>query len=162
MNITGTELSLKVKEYLDSQNWKYSINDDAFQLIFSLDNKLEKCSMTIRILEFGEKGFGVHTKTTCPLAIPTEKNDKIIEFITRANYGMINGYFSYQLHEEDPDEGIIMYSTWLYCIDVCPSLKDVESSVDFPLRIMMDYGDALFNVLKLDFNPEEEIHRVEG
>lgn len=162
MSIVWTELLQRVQEYLNSQNWNYSINDDAFQLSFSLDNQLEECSMDIRILTHGDKGFSIRTNTTCPVIVPVEKEECVFEFITRANYGMVDGYFSYQPPACNTEGGIIEYNSWLYCNDMAPTLNDVESSVDFPLRIMMNYGDALFNILKRDANPEEEIQRVEG
>ena len=162
MGIIKSELLQRVQEYLDSQSWIYSAGENGFQLSFTLSNQLKECNMQIGILSYGDDRFGVLTKTTCPLTVPLEKEDKIFECITRANYGMVDGYFSYAPSENSGEEGVIEYNSWLYCGDVIPSLNDVEPSVDFPLQIMMRYGDALFNVLKLDADPKDEIQRVEG
>lgn len=162
MSIVGAELVQKVQEYLDSQNWNYAISDNAYQLAFDLDNQLEECRMSIQIFPHGDNGFSVLTKTACPLPVPAEKEDRILELITRVNYSIPKGYFSYLSPEDSSEEGIIEYSSRLYCNDFIPSLNDVEAFVDLPLGIMMKYGDALFNVIKSDANPEEEIQRVEG
>lgn len=162
MSVVWTEVVQRVKEYLNSQNWNYSIEGKEFQLSFTLDNQLEECNMFISFITYRDIACNVHTRTLCPLKVPADREPGIIEFIARANYGMVNGYFSYQMPESHSEEGTIEYNSWLYCADATPSLSDVESSVDFPLRIMMNYGDALFNVLKRNANPEEEIQRVEG
>ena len=161
MSIAGAELWKRVLDYLDSQNWHYS-ESDVLQLQFDLDNQLEECSMIIRVISYGEGRFSVHTRTVCPLNVPIEKKDFISEFITRANYGMADGYFSYLLPESDSEEGTIEYNSWLYCSDVLPSLNDIEASVDFPYHMMSKYGDAIFNVLKHNANPVEQIQLVEG
>lgn len=161
MGIDGNEIIQRVCEYLDSQNWNYSTSD-SFDLDFNLNNQLEECSMHIRIHTYDDSSFSIHTNTTCPLTIPAKKEDVIKEFITRANYGMLDGYFAYLQPDDDTEEGIIEYHSWLYCNDIVPSLNDVEASVDMPLLMMERYGDALFNVLQLDADPEEEIQRVEG
>lgn len=152
----------RVREYLDSQSWKYSIEDNQFKLDFSTDNQLEECTMYIGFVEYNDSACGVYTKTICPLSIPEEKEDEIKEFMARANYGMADGYFSWSPSEDDPAEKRVEYNSWLVCSDVIPSLRDVESSVDFPLQIMMAYGDALFNVLKHNANPNDELQRMEG
>lgn len=162
MSVVWSDVVQRVREYLDSQNWKYSIEGSEFQLSFNLDNQLEECNMSISFTTYGDSACSVHTRTICPLGVPAENEYGIKEFITRANYGMVDGYFSYLSSDNSSEEGLIEYNSWLYCCDTIPSMRDVESSVDFPLRIMMDYGDALFNVLKYNANPEEEIQRVEG
>ena len=162
MSISGVELWKRVEEYLDSQGWEYSTSSKAIELNFSMNNQLEKCNMIIRFITYDNGKFSVHTRTVCPLRVPAEKKDHIFELITRANYGMIDGYFSYLLPDQDSEEGLIEYNSRLYCGDILPSLNDIESSVDFPLHIMTKYGDAIFNVLKHDANPEEQIQCVEG
>lgn len=162
MSIAGIDLLRRVKEYLDSQDWKYTYDDSVFHLSFNLENHLEDCDMQIQVLSHGEDRFSIHTKTIYPLSIPAQQKSKMIELITRANYGTGDGFFSYQTPNEDSDEGTIEYNSRLYCHDTIPSLRDVESSVDFPVQQMITYGDAIFNVLKLDADPKEEIQRVEG
>ena len=161
MGIVGAELWKRVEEYLDSQNWEYSAEKE-IQLDFGLDNQLEECNMIIRFISYGEGRFSVHTRTVCPLSVPIEKKDSISEFITKVNYGMMDGYFSYRLLESNSAIGTLEYNCRLYCGDVLPSLDDVESSVYFPLHMMKKYGDAIFNILKHDASPEEQIQRVEG
>lgn len=162
MGTDGINVLKRVKEYLDSQEWKYTFENSVFQLSFDLENKLGKCDMHIYVMSHGESRFSIHTQTIYSQAIPLQKRNKIVELITRANYGTVDGFFSYQPPNKDSDEGTIYYSSRLYCHDLLPSLRDVESSVDFPLRQMMKYGDAIFNVLILDEDPQEEIQRVEG
>lgn len=162
MSVVWSDVMQRVKEYLNSQNWNYSLESGEFQLCFTLDNQLKECNMCISFITYGDSACSIHTRTICPLSVPLDKEAGIVKFITIANYGMADGYFSYQTPASHSEEGTIEYNSWLYCEDVIPSLSDVESSVDFPLQIMMNYGDALFNVLKHNADPEEEIHRVEG
>lgn len=162
MSVVCTEVVRKVKEYLDSQDWNHSIIGNEFQMNFTPDNQLEECKMCIRFIKYSDSACSIHTRTICPLGVPADKADSIIEFITRVNYGMVDGYFSYQMPQSPSEEGTIEYNAWLYCADVTPSMNDFESSIDFPMYIMRNYGDALFNILKQNANPEEELQRVEG
>ena len=118
--------------------------------------------MHISFISHGDNRFSIHTKMICSLLVPTQKRSQLFELITRANYGTVDGFFAYQTSNNASAEGKVEYNSRLYCYDTIPSLRDVESSVDFPLRQMMKYGDAIFNVLKLDANPQEEVQRVEG
>lgn len=158
MSIVGKELVQRVKQYLDSNDLSYSIVD-GFQLDFNLDNRLESCRMHIRFISYGESSFSVHTKTSCILPVPSDKQNSLFGFITRANYGIADGYFSYLA--DTPSEGTIEYNSWLYCNNSIPSLHDIQGSMVTTLHMLEIYGDALLNVVKLGADPAEEIQRVE-
>lgn len=162
MSISAADLFQRVLEYLDSKALHYSIEDDAFRLGFNLNNQLKECRMIIDIISYGNNSFSVRTSCVCPLTVPAEKEARILKFITKANYGMIDGYFTYHPGGGHPDEGTIAYTCLLLCNEIIPTLNDTKLSIEFPLQTMAQYGDALYNILKLNADPDEEIQRVEG
>ncbi len=142
-------------EYLDSQKWKYSVkgdNRDFIEFNMSLNSKINSCRMVVTASEKEIQSFGF-------VSIKASQDcfDSVVEFITRANYGLKVGKFEF-----DYRDGEVRYQACLPCREGIPSLEDVEFVVDLPMLMIQRYGDGLIkNLLGLG-NPEEDIRQIEG
>jgi hypothetical protein len=95
--------------------------------------------------------------SVCPNAAPEDKRSAAMEFITRANYGLVIGNF-----EMDADDGEIR----------CKTSIDVEGGELTPVLIrqvvysnvmtMNKYLPGLMSVLYANVSPQQAIHTIEG
>lgn len=144
----------KALEYVKSQNWKYSIvgsEQDIIELHMSLKGKLNSCRMVVTA---GEKEIQAYAFV--PIKATPDCYGNVVEFITRANYGLKIGSFEF-----DYRDGEVRYHTCLPCQDGTPSLKDIEISVDMPVFMLQRYGDGLVKNLMGFGNPEQDIAAIE-
>lgn len=149
------ELFNRVVEYLDSQNWHYSLEDESDGIIrfgLSIGGKIKNCRI---IISASEKE--IQTYTVCPINASEDDYDNVVEFITRANYGLKVGNFEF-----DHSDGEVRYHTCLPCAEGVPSLADVERCVDVGSAMFKRYGDGLVKNIMGFGNPEADIKEIEG
>jgi len=144
----------KVVEYLESQNWKYSIRGDNefFEFNMGLKGKINSCRMVVLVSDKEIQAMGF-----CPLKASSDSFNDVIEFITRANYGLKVGKFEF-----DYRDGEVRYQSCLPCREGIPSLRDVEHVVDIPMLMLQRYGDGLVKNIMGFGNPESDIREIEG
>lgn len=149
------QLLQRVVEYLDSQNWHYNFkgkDNNAVEFNMSIKNKLKSCRVIVLVTDSDIQAFGV-----CPINASPDVYSNVVEFITRANYGLKVGNFEF-----DYRDGEVRYQTCLSCKEGIPSLKDVERIVDMSFLMFQRYGDGLVKNLMGFGNPEEDIKQIEG
>ena len=144
----------KVIEYLDSQKWKYAIkgNRDFIEFNMGLKGKISSCRMVVLV---GEKE--IQSIAFAPIKASQENFSDVIEFITRANYGLKVGKFEF-----DYRDGEVRYQACLPCREGIPSLTDIEFTVDLPMLMLQRYGDGLVKNLMGFGSPEADIRQIEG
>ena len=91
-----------------------------------------------------------------PEAITLDKYDVILEFIARANYGMLTGSF-----ELDLSDGDLRYRTSVTVPDMEVSLLTVKQVVYDNVTAMDLYLPGIRAVLSGEFSPADAIERVE-
>lgn len=95
--------------------------------------------------------------SVCPINVPEEKTHQAVEFITRANYGMIIGNF-----ELDYDDGEIRYKTSIDVEGASLTHELVKQMVYANVIIMDRYLPGIMRVIYGDAEPIVEIEKIEG
>ncbi len=143
-----------VKTFFVEDDWKFYEMEDAPVLMMTFSGKNGRWTCYAQAREAQEQ-FVFYS--VCPINAPSEKIPQVVEFITRANYGMIIGNF-----ELDYNDGEIRYKTSI----------DVEST-DFPPQLVKQvvyanvvvldrYLSGLMRVIYADANPADEIAKIES
>ncbi len=149
------QLFNRVVEYLDSQNWNYDLDDSEKGIIrfgMNLGSKLKNCRIIVVVSEKDIQSIAV-----CPINASKDVYDNVVEFLTRANYGLKLGKFEF-----DYSDGEIRYQYCLACGGAVPSLADVERCVDVGYFMLKMYGDGLAKNLMGFGNPEADIKEIES
>lgn len=145
-------LMRKTIEYLDSQGWRYSRNDNRITFSLSISGKISRCDMEIQVID-----SGIYACGTCPLNASKDVYNTVVEYITRANYGMTLGCFEF-----DYRDGEISFRDFLVAKEGVPSITDIERVVDTPFVMMRKYGDGLVKSLMGFGDPERDIEDAES
>ena len=146
-------LSNRVKEYLDSQEWHYSFDNEKRMFKFGMGTKtkMKNIDIIIKIRENSIIAYGMPR-----ISADTETMSVAVEYIARANYGLVIGNF-----EIDCSDGELRYKSSIYCKDDVPSLDVVKYIVELPILMWKIYGDGLLACLFAGSSPEEEIKKLE-
>lgn len=92
-----------------------------------------------------------------PVKAPVEKRDAVVEFITRANYGMIIGNFEF-----DYSDGEVRYKTALDVEGGEATFKMLKNLIYINVQTMDRYLPGLMKVIYTDISPAEAIREIEG
>lgn len=132
------ELVKKVESYFVDNNWNYEYNDRycVFEAGVSLKCKLKNTRM---ILSCSEGGISI--TFTVNIGTDDENELQVMEFITRANYGLNNGGF-----QMDLDGNRIQYHLYLLCTDV-PENSAIDRSIFTGMAMLERYGNELLAVM---------------
>lgn len=143
----------RVKEYLDSQDWKYTTHDEKHIIDFgmNIDCKLKSCKVFIKCSDRAISCYAI-----CPLNADEDTRPVVAEYLTRANYGLNNGNF-----EMDYSDGEIRYKTYMLCSQHVPDIREVEVSVDLSFMMMKRYGNGLAKAIMGFGEPEKDIAEAE-
>lgn len=95
--------------------------------------------------------------SVCPINVPPEKMSAAVEFITRANYGMIIGNF-----ELDYNDGEIRYKTSIDVEGASLTHALAKQMVYANVIIMDRYLPGIMRVIYGDAKPIDEIEKIEG
>ena len=131
-----------IREYCDSQNWNYSLDE-------------EKNYLTMRMSLRSVDWFTIYT--VFPVKAPEGKRDAVAAFLTRANYGLILGNF-----ELDFDDGEIRFKVTAICGEDNILPPDVmERTFDMGFCMFDRYGEGLLSVLYGNAAPIETVDAIE-
>lgn len=142
-------------EYIQSQDWKYTMigdNKDIIEFKMGLKGKIGSCRMVVTTSDKEIQAFGF-----APFKADADCYAKTVEYITRANYGLKVGKFEF-----DYRDGEVRYQACLPCREGVPSLKDVELVVDVPMLMLQRYGDGLVKNIMGFGDPEKDIAAAEA
>ena len=149
-----TMLFNKALEYVKSQSWKYSVkgpDNDIIELQMGLKGKMNSCRMVITAGETEIQAYAL-----APIKASPDSYANVVEFITRANYGLKIGSFEF-----DYRDGEVRYHTCLPSREGIPSMKDIEITVDIPMLMLQRYGDGLVKNMMGFGDPEQDIKAIE-
>lgn len=153
------DYSLKIAEtiedFLRKDDWKFEETDENGIIRFgvSLKCKFRRCNVAIQV-----RNTCFMVLATLPLTADEESRPNVLEFMDRANYGLIRGGF-----EMDMSDGEIRYRTSQYCgdEDVLISHETVKDTLYVTLSMIERYGTALLEVMMGNLSPSEAIERSE-
>ena len=119
---------------------------------FKIDGKLSSIKLYIIATDTEIQSVGM-----CGIKADEDVHQTVVEYITRANYGLKIGKFEF-----DYDDGDVRYHSTLSCKDAVPSHQDVERVVDCPFMMFNRYGNGLVKALMGFGDPEADIAMAEG
>lgn len=140
-----------VRDYLDRHEWKYSYisEKNIIRCGVNIKSKLKSVQMFI---DFKARGFAV-------IAVPTlsagqDTMDEVMRYLTRANYGLLDGNF-----ELDLNDGEIRYKAYVPCagLNMLPD-SIIEEALAVPPLMFQKFGDGLAAVA-LGFSDGETAYR---
>ncbi|WP_168500143.1 YbjN domain-containing protein [Anabaena sp. UHCC 0204] len=139
--------------FFEKDDWQFrKIDDeDSLLLAFEGDNGRWNCYAKVRE---EQKQFVFYS--ICPVQISEDKRLTIAEFITRANYGMINGNF-----EMDFNDGEIRYKTSIDVDGDQLSYALIKNLVYANVTMMDEYLPGIINIIESDIYPELAINKIE-
>ncbi len=144
-----------VINYLDSEGLHYEVKDrekGVIRFAIKIDCKLQHCDFVIIV---GEND--VQFISVCPLNASEDSYANVVEYLTRANYGLRVGNFEF-----DYTDGEIRYQCCLVCDGALPSSEEIDRCVTVNLVMMGRYGDGLVKNIMGYGNPAEDIAAIEG
>ena len=143
--------------YLESQGWNYDVREDGdgryvASMGFSVDCRLG----SVRLLAIADGG-AIQSIGICPLNAGVKDYDMVVEYLTRANYGLRVGNFEF-----DHADGEVRYQSCLVSCAGTPEQENVECAVDMPIRMFDRYGDGLVRALMGLGEPEADVAAAEA
>lgn len=144
----------KIIECLDSVGWKYEVKDENERVTFStpIGSKLKSCRVIVTASETEIQTFAVS-----PINASQDVYANVVEFITRANYGLKLGSFEF-----DHRDGEVRFHAILPLSETVPTVKEVERVIVTPIAMLQQFGDALVKNLMGYGNPEADIAEIEN
>ncbi|KXK49156.1 MAG: hypothetical protein UZ13_03283 [Chloroflexi bacterium OLB13] len=94
--------------------------------------------------------------SVCPIEIPPEQYGEVMEFITHANYGMLNGAFEFDLSDGD-----LRYRTALTVPDADPTPKSLQFIIYDNVTTMDLYLPGLYAVASGETDALHAIDKIE-
>ncbi len=143
-----------VGSFLQEDDWPYSLVDGhlAYKTAFEGKNGQFACYAQERAEQEQFVFYSIF-----PVHTPDNRIDDVVEFITRANSGMIIGNF-----ELDYEDGEIRYKTSVDIEDVEIVEPLVRHLIYANVLTMDRYFPGLMRVIYADINPADAIEEVEG
>lgn len=153
------DYSLKIAEtiedFLRADDWKFDEVDENGVIRFgvSLKCKFRRCNVAIQV-----RNTCFMVLATLPLTADEESRPNVVEFLNRANYGLIRGGF-----EMDMSDGEVRYRTSQYCGDeeILISHEMVKDTLYVSLSMLERYGTPLLEVMMGNLDPAEAIEQAE-
>lgn len=132
-----------VHEHLETTHISYTYENRLFSFSVGLDRSLSSVQMRIHC---SPDHIIIHAIS--PLSACQPVRDRVMSFITYANYGMQRGNF-----EMDLDNGDIRYKNTYFFGENGPSEIELFTAISIPMMMMKKYGDGLIQVLFCNADP---------
>ncbi len=149
----GTILS-EVEHFYQAADIKYQRVPDRTVLVMSMTGK--SAAYDVYAIE-NEDQQQLSFYSVCPNRVPDDFRHKIVEFITRANYGLKNGNF-----EMDFSDGEVRYKTFIDIEGGTLAQKMIENLLFANIATVDRYYPGIAKVLYGDVSPETAIEQIEG
>ena len=143
--------------YIESQGWNFTVradNDERYvaRMGFNVGNRLR----SIDILAIADSTC-IQSIGVSPINAKPEDYGMVVEYITRANFGLKVGNFEF-----DYSDGEVRYQSYLSSWDGQPNRENIEVGVDMPYHMFKKYGDGLVKALMGFGTPEADIAAAES
>jgi hypothetical protein len=147
-----TLLVEKVENYFTENNWNYEYDEkySVFSAGITLHCKLKSTKMLVFC-----KDNGISVKFPVSIGTDDENEIQVMEFVTRANYGLVYGGF-----QMDLDNNHIEYTMFLPCEDV-PTVSAVDRMITLGVYMLSKYGDELLAVMFGMKNAKDAVEAAE-
>ena len=154
---TKAELLDLAAAALDAKNFTYNRNEEKEFIDFKLTLSTCKKMGAVRVVIIPNTSNAIAFYAVCPQNADESERAAVMEYITRANYGLRIGNF-----ELDLRDGEIRYKTYLQMQGDVPPAKTVDRYLSLSYLMLEKYGNGLLSVMFGVSTPEEAIKAAEG
>ncbi len=155
--LTKDELLDIAAAALDAKNFHYSRNEEKQFIDFGITLSTCKKMGSVRVFIFPVNEKGLLTYAVCPQKVDEEDRVNVMEYITRANYGLRLGNF-----EMDLRDGEVRYKTYLELQSDTPPMKVVDLNIAMSYVMLEKYGNGLLKVMFGAASPADAIKEAEA
>ena len=150
--VENKELIKIICEYFDNQYVDYEKKEDVILTGFEIDNLLNSINICIYFNEHGVTIYGLVEDY-----VSENSRNMVMEYITRANYGLRLGNF-----ELDLEDGEIRYKVYTNTKGMTELPQEiVEDAIIVPAMMFDRYGDGLATLMMGFSDPVTEIEKAE-
>jgi hypothetical protein len=153
--MTRDEAFQAIIKFLNDDDWHYETDEENYKINFNLTvkSKLKKVKYLIRVRK---DDYVVYVYS--PVGGDTDDINEMLRYITKANYGLLNGNF-----ELDLRDGEVRYKTFVD-FDGLDSLSTqvIKDSIYIPATIYKKYGDGIAALAMGFSDADTEIKKAEG
>lgn len=128
-----------ITTYLDSDDWKYTFDEEYETLFMGLEVECKLKSIRI-YFDLRETSYLVYAQ--CPLKVDEGERAQMRELLNRINYDLLHGNF-----EMDESDGEVRFRYSVDCENRLPSQDIVENSLYRGIVAFETFGDAIAKVL---------------
>ena len=153
---TKGELLDFAAQALDAKGFTYKRDDERNYIEFRITLSTCKKMGSVRVVIFPNNFNALSTYAICPLNADEDDRAAVMEYITRANYGLNIGHF-----EMDVRDGEIRYKTCLPMHSEEPTMKIIDRYISMSYLMMEKYGNGLLRVMFGASTPEEAVKEAE-
>jgi hypothetical protein len=144
-----------VTEFLTQEDWPYEVASKEPTILtmgFAGNSGQWNCFLQLRTAQEQVVFYSI-----CPFEVPEESRNSLMEFVTRANFGLVMGNFELNLID-----GELRYKTSIDVEGESLTPKLVKSLIFANVFTMDRYLPGIQLVLQTDISPETAIRQVEG
>lgn len=147
-----------IKNALNGADLKYqTLRQNENQIVLKLGMQLEN-GRTDTFIDIRPNEDQVIIQTALPNNIPANHRDRMANFLTRANHGLIIGNF-----EMDYSDGEVKYKvTFIYDSTIEKSGMVFLRNLFTSFTMMDKYLPGIMSVIYANVSPENAIHQVEN
>ena len=128
--------------FLTEDDWHYSFDDQRglFRFNLVLKGRIKKLNYIVDVKNANYVVYAISP-------IGADENDEkmmavIAEFICRANYGLKNGNFEFDMRD-----GEIRYKTFVDCDGITPTTEMIRNSIYYPAMIFDRYSSGITDII---------------
>jgi hypothetical protein len=152
----NVQLANAAKKMLDKQEFKYEFNESTGVISFGCglgkDCKIQSVRLSVWIGDTAITSYGLPL-----LKADATTVDAVVEYITRANYGLRAGNFEF-----DYDDGEVRFKHHSRLENRIPSEDELDTLVFMPIYMWKRYGNGFMNVMFGGASPKSAIAEAEA
>lgn len=150
------EIVAVIRSFLIEDDWKFSFDDErgVFSFELGITSKLNSLKYIIPVKS---DSFLVYARA--PIKADTDDDEvmhEMAEFICRANYGLRNGNFEFDL-----SDGELGYKVFVDCDGITPSEAIIRKSVLIPSLMFDRYAPGILGIMFKGSSAEDAISKCE-
>ena len=149
-----TNVTDSVREYYDSQGWKYLYDEEKglFSMLMEFSaEEIDACEVHTVVRD--EERFT--TFVTLPFKIPEKKRGLCATYLSHVNYKLLQGCF-----EMDFRDGEVQYKSTCFCGNIRLEPLYIKQYIDVGICMTETYGPGLVAVLFKDRTIDDVLERV--
>ncbi len=148
------DLMAQVVAFFEQDDWPFRLDEARSVLRTAFQSKQGQWQCSAHVLD--ERRFVVFY-STCPTNAPEERRGAVMEFVTRANYGMYIGDF-----ELDLSDGEVRYKTSVAMADGVLTFDMMRDLVYANISTMNRYMPGLLQVMFGGVDPAKAVAEIEA